>query len=200
MALFAGGAALLFRRVQVARAALFGAAFLAALNPRMLVSDVGFQLSFFAVFGMAAHYPLLKKLLPWRIPLLRAFLLTFSATLWTAPLAAYRFGYFSPVGIFANLLAIPVFSLAMAAGIAFVISAGIPVLKGIAAFGASAAAEVYLRMVETASSFSWAGVNIGWMDHDRTAIAYIVLFASSLLSKGVRTQFFPCGGEHGEKH
>ena len=92
------------------RNALALAAFLMVLfNPKVLVFDLGFQLSFLAIIGIAYLRPLLKKwlrmkeepgILNWR----DNFLTTTSAQIAVLPLILSRFGYFSPISILANVL------------------------------------------------------------------------------------------------
>ena len=92
------------------RNALALAAFLMVLfNPKVLVFDLGFQLSFLAIIGIAYLRPLLKKwlrmkdepgILNWR----DNFLTTTSAQIAVLPLLLSNFGYFSPISILANIL------------------------------------------------------------------------------------------------
>ena len=100
---------------------VYAAVFLTALNPFVLVWDVGFQLSFLATVGLIYLTPLLeKKILPpppnpslgrrgyirFGILLKDYFIPTLAATIFTLPLISYSFGFFSIFSIPANLLII----------------------------------------------------------------------------------------------
>ena len=78
-------------------------------NPRLLVFDTGFQLSFAALLGIVYIYPLLKKrfkieenegVMGWKRNLFQ----TFSAQVAVAPIVLTSFGYFSPTALFSNVL------------------------------------------------------------------------------------------------
>lgn len=84
-------------------------------NPLDLASDVGFQLSYFAVSGMIYLFPLLDKVvywgrtgLGWKI--LRVLSISLSISLPVSPLVLYYFGILSLVSPIANLVLLPFFS------------------------------------------------------------------------------------------
>lgn len=102
---------------------VYAAVFLTALNPFVLVWDVGFQLSFLATVGLLYLTPLLEKkaeiFLSWKFlrkkEKIKNFLFllikdyfnpTLAATIFTLPLISYSFGFFSIFSIPANLLII----------------------------------------------------------------------------------------------
>lgn len=98
-------------RLYSVRNALALTAFLMVLyDPRVLVFDIGFQLSFSALIGIVYLMPLLKHsfkvkdegFLGWKYNALT----TISAQLGVLPLLLYHFGYFSLLGILANILII----------------------------------------------------------------------------------------------
>jgi len=79
------------------------------INPRLLVFDIAFQLSFAALLGIVYLYPLFRKrfniseregILGWRRNLFQ----TLSAQLAVTPIILTSFGYFSPTALFANVL------------------------------------------------------------------------------------------------
>ncbi|MDD5750785.1 MAG: ComEC/Rec2 family competence protein [Candidatus Pacebacteria bacterium] len=104
------------------RAVVLAGAIMLAFNPRLLLFDAGFQLSFLATFGLIYLAPLLRDWLASK----RGFLQTgnlaeflainFSAWIFTLPLSVYYFGYFSPMSIAANLFITPVVPLIMISG------------------------------------------------------------------------------------
>jgi len=109
-------------RIYEPRNSIALAAFLITLfNPKSLVFDVGFQLSFLAVLGIIYLRPALKKLLrfgdklgflAWR----ENFLMTLSAQLATAPILIITFGNFSLLALISNILILTVIPLTMALG------------------------------------------------------------------------------------
>jgi len=90
-------------------------------NPKALVFDVGFQLSFLAVLGIIYLLPALRKLLRFKEELgflawRENFLMTLSAQLATAPLLIIYFNNFSLTALIANILILMFIPLTMALG------------------------------------------------------------------------------------
>lgn len=89
--------------------------------------DVGFQLSFSAVFSMVYFYPklnLLIKKIPEPLeefkiitPVWQLFAVSLAAQLGTIPFTAYYFGKISLVALFANLLVVPLVGLIVTIGL-----------------------------------------------------------------------------------
>ena len=103
------------------RNAIAIAAFLMVLyNPKVLVFDLGFQLSFLALLGIVYLNPVFKKILKmedsgffsWK----RNLLTTLSAQLMVLPLLLGKFGIFSLTSLLANVLILEVVPLTMALG------------------------------------------------------------------------------------
>ena len=79
-------------------------------NPKLLLSDVGFQLSFMAVLGLIYLSPILeKKLKKWPDfwELKNILIMTLSAQIFVTPLTLFYFDKFSAVSLLANLLILP---------------------------------------------------------------------------------------------
>jgi len=83
--------------------------FMVVLNPKVLVFNVGFQLSFAALLGLIYLQPIFEKLFKvngnpgifgWR----KNFTQTLSAQIAAFPVIISTFGYFSPVSLLANVL------------------------------------------------------------------------------------------------
>ncbi len=96
-------------------------AILSILNPLTLLSDIGFQLSFLAIWGMIFISPLLEKFFfrgregrSWN--LMRIFLLSLSISLTTGPLVMYYFGVLSVISFLANIILLPLFAILLPAG------------------------------------------------------------------------------------
>lgn len=98
---------------------VLAAVVLLLINPKLLIFDVGFQLSFLAVLGILYFYPLFEKWLkfiPDKGKVRSLICLTLSAQVLTLPLIFYYFGYVSFVSPLANLLIIPVLPVVMVGG------------------------------------------------------------------------------------
>lgn len=82
------------------------AAIMVMQNPRVVMWDVGFQLSVAATFGVLVSFQVKK---PDAAPSFLGDLLrpTFGAIVFTAPIIAYHFGTFSVIAPLANLLVLP---------------------------------------------------------------------------------------------
>lgn len=99
-----------FRNGHSLNTLLFSAFVLLLFDP-LLIKDLGFLLSYFAVFGIMYMYPKLSalyrpanKLLKWAWD---SSLLSISATLFTLPVSLYYFHQFPTWFIFSNLVIIP---------------------------------------------------------------------------------------------
>lgn len=116
--------------------ALAGAAML-FINPKLIIADAGFQLSFLAVFGMIYLYPVfdgaLAKLYEGRAAALKlacqTIALTLAAQIFTAPILIFSFRQISLVAPLANLLALwaapfIMISAFIAIGLSLIIPAG----------------------------------------------------------------------------
>jgi competence protein ComEC len=102
------------------------------IEPR-IGADIGWQLSFAAVFGILALASHLRAAIAgrigargWRGALAEGAALTIAATLATAPLIAFHFGTVSTTTLFANLLALPAVAPAMWLGMLAAIAGQVP--------------------------------------------------------------------------
>lgn len=90
-----------------------------AWNPKILLYDAGFQLSFLAVIGISELSPLLDRFL-YRLPrtfaIKESVQMTLAAQIATAPLILFLFRRLSLVAPLTNLLVAPVIPLAMLLG------------------------------------------------------------------------------------
>ena len=93
------------------------------------VSSVGFQLSYLAMAGIFLVYPTMEKWYPESSSPLRKIwqsaALSISCMLFTGPLAWFRFHSFPRYFLLTNLLALPMTTLLMTAGIATVVFSGL---------------------------------------------------------------------------
>lgn len=80
----------------------------------LYIFDLSFLLSYSGVFGIFLLYRIMQKAfawLKWR-PLVDSVALTVAATIGSAPLIINAFGYFSIIGLLANLILVPLFGYA----------------------------------------------------------------------------------------
>lgn len=117
---------------RVGNALLLAASVMIFFNPRLIRDDIGFQLSFSAVLGIAYLMPYFKNLfknIPAYLGLKDIFLMSLSAQLSTAPLIIFYFGQLSMIGLLANLFILPLMPLLMIVGfVAILISLMVPFL------------------------------------------------------------------------
>jgi len=122
MALVAVGGKLLNRTYNAPRALLAAAFLLILLNPKVLVFDVGFHLSFLATAGIiylfpVANFYLAKLSFLSKLARLRELIaVTISAQLAVSPYLLYAMGNVSLVAIVTNILIVPVVPFAMMFG------------------------------------------------------------------------------------
>lgn len=113
-------ATLFGRRYDSLRSLSVAAALMLAANPLVLHHDVGFQLSFAAVWGLFALAPALYRAVPsrFRNVVTKTAVETGAATLATAPIVLHSFGRLPYVGLLANMLILPLIPWAMLFGTA----------------------------------------------------------------------------------
>ena len=91
-----------YERAGSMRNAIVAAAFVMALgNPLVPAFDLGFQLSFAAILGMAYLKPILQKRSPWKN---KEFMNAVSAQAAVMPVLAITVGHANPVAIVPNML------------------------------------------------------------------------------------------------
>lgn len=115
-----GVLAIWFGRNYYALNALLISGFLMILyNPKVLIYDLGFQLSFLATLGLILFSPILEKylkFLPNFLQIRETFLMTISAQILTLPLILLHFQRFSFISPVANVFVLPFVPFAMLFG------------------------------------------------------------------------------------
>ena len=108
------------RRQDVGTGILLAAALMCAFNPLLLRWDVGFQLSFLALIGIAYIEPLIRsaRVPASMMPLVEAASTTIAANIFVMPLIVFDFGTLALYTLPANLIVLPLVPLAMALGFA----------------------------------------------------------------------------------
>ncbi|MGI6170054.1 MAG: ComEC/Rec2 family competence protein [Christensenellales bacterium] len=152
---------------------------LLAINP-LYAFDIGFQLSFASVFGMAALLPLFSGLMKRSGVLLQGLAVSFCAQCGTFGLSAYYFNRQSILGFAANVVILPLFSLivlvsmaAVAVGFAFP-GAGLFLAQAVDAF--LVGIDFMARQM---GSVPWAAVSLASPQPWLAALLLVVVFAAS---------------------
>lgn len=159
------------RRSRAVNSLGFAALVILAFSPSELFSP-GFQLSFAAVISIAFFYERMSswlgKLYPTLVerPALNSIisvsLLTLAATLGTVPLVAYYFERISLVGLFTNLLIVPLAGIFISLNFTFILlSLFLPSVASIYAAAAHFAGYLILQINSIAASFSLSSIRTG---------------------------------------
>lgn len=118
---------------------LFLSAFILLLMNPGLVMDVGFLLSYLAVFGIMYLYPILSQRFyfdNWFLQKTNSLtLMSVSATLFTLPISLYYFHQFPIWFVFSNLVIIPLSTIIMIGAIALLCLNQVAIIKGILVYG-----------------------------------------------------------------
>lgn len=107
-------------RYDIVRALIFAGLIMVAINPRILLWDVSFQLSFLATLGLIFLSPVVERWFRWiaskkLLPLKEALVATVCAQIAVLPFLLWKIGLLSTIAPLANALVIPFIAPAMAA-------------------------------------------------------------------------------------
>ncbi len=108
------------RKTSMRNIVLLAISVMLAVEPRLLLGDVGFQLSVISTIALIWLSPHIMKRLTWvpkSLAIRDTFGSTLTATLCTLPIVILSFGQVSLVGPFVNLLTLPIVELAMLLGL-----------------------------------------------------------------------------------
>lgn len=173
--------ALWFGREYFVKISLFSAAFFMCLfNPKVLVFDVGFQLSFLATFGIVFISPLLiekLKMVPDVFCLREGISLTLSAQVFVLPITILNFGGLSFISPLANVLIVPFVPLAMLFGFLSTVFGCLFDFLGVAiGFFGYVVLEIVLFFVDFFSSMKFAYVEMPWFSWWGSVFYYYLVF------------------------
>lgn len=172
-----------YGRLYEASVALIFAGFLMILwNPKVLVFDLGFQLSFLATLGLIYLTPIIEKYLsfvPERCGLREIIASTLGAQIAVYPWLIYKMGNLSVIGLVVNILVLPAVPWAML--LAFLTG-----LSGLFwrflslpfAYGSCFVLEYIIKLAEFFSRFPLASVNIPVFSLWVTMVVYLALIIS----------------------
>lgn len=152
------------------RAVVFAATVMLAINPSLLLADVGFQLSFAAVLSIIHLKPILdEKIAKWPdfAQLKDILTMTLAAQLGTLPILIFHFGRISIISPLANLLIVPLLPVIMGMGmiIVFIGLIYLPLAKFII-WPVWFLLSYLIKTIEYLSAFPWAAYgfkNVPWI-------------------------------------
>jgi len=181
------------RFCQMKNAIWSSAAILLYFNPLSIAGDIGFQLSFLAVFGMAYVYPLFEKSFLWDRKgkfwtAVKLVFLSLSIEVMVAPMVYYYFGIISWVSPLANLVLLPPLSALLPLSLLLVIvgKLGLPVsLLGFLIYMLLNLIQKGVDLLESVpGSFALGETKPGWV-----VLYYILLFISVLITRKIIYSF-----------
>ncbi|MFA6027883.1 MAG: ComEC/Rec2 family competence protein [Patescibacteria group bacterium] len=158
---------------------IFSAFLMVIQNPKILVYDTGFQLSFLATVGLVYLSKPMEKVLfflPQFLGIKNLMAQTLSAIALTNPIIWYQFGRLSLVAPLANLLTVPFINSIMIAGmVAVFLAALIPILGQLAAWLVMLLINLVLFINHWLASLSWASIAAPALSAYWLAAIYLII-------------------------
>jgi len=168
------------RASRATNALVFTAFVMLLFNPKILMFDAGFQLSFLATVGLVYINPIFQnyaKRLPELFGVKDALVTTLSAIITTTPLILYQFGRLSIVAPLANILILPAIPITMAIGFAAGIAGMVSTAIGqIIVWPAWLLLEYMIRIAEVLSSWDFASIELGGFHWILMVVMYVVIW------------------------
>lgn len=171
---------------NASRIMVFAAAIMLVFNPLLLRYDVGFQLSFLAVFGLIYIKPILDELILRKIKkeeldgLLQIITTTMAAQIAVLPVLVYNFGRISFISPITNILIVPFITFLTIIGLIFIAGTMILGFLGkILLWPAYFGIAYVLKIIDWFSKIPWAAKeiqNIHWL----FLIGYYVLLIGAI--------------------
>ncbi|OGY41360.1 MAG: hypothetical protein A2Y67_01325 [Candidatus Buchananbacteria bacterium RBG_13_39_9] len=173
------------RLSKIRNALALTAVIMLLINPKILVFDLGFQLSFLATLGLVYLNPVLTQTLKiknLKLKIARVIfgdylLTTLSAIIITTPLILYNFGKISLIAPIANILILPFIPLAMLlgfiTGILAMIWAG---LGWVAGWSVWLVLTYIIWVLEKLASLNWAYFEINKINLWLMVVLYLIIF------------------------
>ena len=153
------------RRALMLNVVLLTLAVMLLFNPRLLLDDVGFQLSFVATCAILFVVPKYKHALsffPSAFGVRDALTCSLVATIFTLPISLWHFGQLSLVAPFVNMLVLPFVPFLMAGAlIALAVSAISITFAQFIALPVWTISFVMLKIISAFSAFAFASLSVG---------------------------------------
>jgi competence protein ComEC len=179
MAILALLALMLGRRYLVLRGLCVAGAVMLALNPFLLIYDVGFQLSFLATLGLIVVAPRLETALlagAWWQPVSQFLVATVAAQVAVTPLLLYHMGEVSLVAIITNVLVLPAVPIAMLLSfITGLVALVVPVMAPLVSYPTVAVLWYIIEQARFWAGVPYATVAFPVFSFWYVALAYLLL-------------------------
>jgi len=180
MAVFIVLANIVSRPYVIERGLFIAGIIMVILNPRILLFDISFQLSFLATYGLIVLSPWLEekfKKLPKAFAIQESAIATIAAQIMVAPLIIYSIGEFSIISPIVNVLVLFAVPYAMAFGfISAVASLIMPILAMPLSFIAIYLLKYQLVIVDLFSNIPYANISFPPFHFVFMIIMYIGIF------------------------
>ncbi len=168
-----------YRVYAITRALLLAGMVMVIHNPKILIFDFSFQLSFLATLGLVLVSPIIEKyfhFVPGKMQLREIVVATFATQIFVLPLLLFATGEFSIVGLFTNLLVLPLIPFTMLVGFFIGI---VGMLSGVVALPLGFVAHMLLGYEIWIASFfgslPWASLAIPYFPAWLMAFSYLIL-------------------------
>jgi competence protein ComEC len=166
------------RTYMVARALLITAVAMVIWNPKTLVFDTGFELSFLATIAIIWIAPFVKAKLGWiteKLGLRAIIADTLSTQVFVLPLLLHKMGLLSVVSLFSNILVLPVIPVSMFFGF---FTGLLGMFSSILAFPFAIISQILLsyiiKIIEILAEVPYAAVSISYFPAYLMWIVYFV--------------------------
>jgi competence protein ComEC len=181
MALLAMLARMVGEKYDISRALALAATGMVLFNPRILLFDPSFQLSFLATFGLIHLSPVFERVFV-RLPTVFALRQTVASTLATqtfvVPMLVWKTGQVSLISLIANVLVLPTVPLSMfLSGVLGVVGGFSHTLGLLFSFPTMAALSYIVQMSEVLSRVPFASVGVGVPPSALILLVYVILLA-----------------------
>ncbi|MBT4722848.1 DUF4131 domain-containing protein [Candidatus Falkowbacteria bacterium] len=168
------------RRSNVRNVLVLSALIMVFINPKILIWDAGFQLSFISTIGLVYLTPKLERYLKWlpsKLAIRENLTCTISAIVMTLPLILFQFHRLSIVAPIVNLIVLPVIPISMFVGFLMFLSSLVhPLLGQIVGWFSWLLLGYVIKVVEIFSSFGFASVEIQISWYVMVAMYVVLIF------------------------
>ncbi|MBU0540364.1 ComEC/Rec2 family competence protein [Patescibacteria group bacterium] len=166
------------RIVTPSRILFAAAAFLLLINPWQLFYDIGFALSFLAMWGLLSWAPLFQSRLSFltkRLSIRESVSMTLAATLMTAPYLAWAFERMTLAGLITNIIVLPLVPFTMLWGAVSAAWGDLPFgfIVNAPAEGLAVAIQKIASLAEVAP---WLNLKIYALDLSTVVATYALIF------------------------
>lgn len=171
-----------FKQSNTYNTLLFSAFIILLYNPYLLI-DVGFLLSYFAVFGILYLYPIINNLYFFKNKIIQfawsSTIISFSATLFTLPISLFYFNQFPIWFILSNLLIIPISTVLLICAALFLIIYKITSITAIIAYLMNSCSTIMIWISSLTDNPKYGYIDsISFNNYD---LVFTILFIITLL-------------------